>query len=113
MGGLAGAWLASFLLFLTGYTAFLLPIILGAIAWIALFGMDTDGDGHVDLGPALRLVGIVGFLVATCGLLALRVEGSNAFSAGSGGVLGRLAANSLHTLFGPLGACLLYTSRCV
>ena len=110
VGGLAGAWLASFLLFLTGYTAFLLPIILGAIAWIALFGMDTDGDGHVDLGPALRLVGIVGFLVATCGLLALRVEGSNAFSAGSGGVLGRLAANSLHTLFGPLGANLFLIS---
>ena len=110
IGGLAGAWLASFLLFLTGYTAFLLPIILGAIAWIALFGMDTDGDGHADLGPALRLVGIVGFLVATCGLLAMRVEGSNAFSAGSGGVLGRLAANSLHTLFGPLGANLFLLS---
>ncbi len=110
IGGLAGAWLASFLLFLTGYTAFLLPIILGAIAWIALFGMDTDGDGHADLGPALRVVGIVGFLVATCGLLAMRVEGSNAFSAGSGGVLGRLAANSLHTLFGPLGANLFLLS---
>jgi S-DNA-T family DNA segregation ATPase FtsK/SpoIIIE len=110
IGGLAGAWLASFLLFLTGYTAFLLPLILGAIAWIALFGMDVDGDGHVDLGPALRLVGIVGFLVATCGLLALRVDGGNAFSAGSGGVLGRLTANSLHTLFGPLGANLFLLS---
>ncbi|MDE2407355.1 MAG: DNA translocase FtsK 4TM domain-containing protein [Xanthomonadaceae bacterium] len=110
LGGLAGAWLASFLLFLTGYTAFLLPLILGAIAWIALFGMDTDGDGHVDLGPALRLVGIVGFLVATCGLLALRVDGGNAFSAGSGGILGRLTANSLHTLFGPLGANLFVLS---
>lgn len=110
IGGLAGAWLASFLLFLSGYTAFLLPIILGAIAWIALFGMDTDGDGHVDLGPALRLVGIVGFLVATCGLLSLRVAGGNAFSAGSGGVLGRLTANSLHTLFGPLGANLFLLS---
>ncbi len=104
LGGIAGAWIASFLLFLTGYVAFLLPIVLGAIAWIALFGMDGDGDGKADLGPALRLVGIVGFLVASCGLLALRVEGSNAFSAGSGGVLGRSAANSLHVLFGPLGA---------
>ena len=26
--------------------------------------MDSDGDGDADLGPALRLVGIVGFLVS-------------------------------------------------
>ena len=30
---------------------------------VALFGMDADGDGEADLGPALRLVGIVGFLI--------------------------------------------------
>ena len=32
------------------------------------FGLDSDGDGHVDFGPALRLIGIVGFLVSACGL---------------------------------------------
>ena len=61
--GRVGAWIADVLLMLTGYVAFLLPLVLGAIAWIALFGMDSDGDGDADLGPALRLIGIVGFLV--------------------------------------------------
>ena len=110
LGGLAGAWIASFLLFLCGYVAFLLPLVLGAIAWIALFGMDTDGDGEADLGPALRLVGIVGFLVSSCGLLYLRVTGSNDFSAGSGGLLGQLVGKSLDTLFGTLGANLFLLS---
>ncbi|MCL6618997.1 MAG: DNA translocase FtsK 4TM domain-containing protein [Thermomonas hydrothermalis] len=109
-GGLAGAWISSFLLFLCGYVAFLLPFILAAIAWIALFGMDEDGDGQADLGPALRLVGIVGFLVAACGFLAQRFAGGNDLAAGSGGVLGRLAANSLLMLFGPVGANLFLIS---
>src|SRR5690606_5080363 len=58
-GGPVGARIADILLGLTGYVAYLLPLILGAVAWIALFGMDSDGDGRVDFGPALRLVGIV------------------------------------------------------
>ncbi|MFT4177912.1 MAG: DNA translocase FtsK 4TM domain-containing protein [Thermomonas sp.] len=108
--GRVGAWIADVLLVLTGYVAFLLPFVLGAIAWIALFGMDTDGDGEADLGPALRLVGIVGFLVSGCGLLALRVAGSNDLSFGSGGVLGKLVGNSLQMLFGALGANLFLLS---
>ncbi|WP_449445890.1 DNA translocase FtsK [Thermomonas brevis] len=110
VGGVAGAWIASFLLFLCGYVAFLLPLVLGAIAWIALFGMDTDGDGEADLGPALRLVGIVGFLVAGCGLLYLRIGGGNDFSAGSGGILGELTGRSLERGFGPLGSNLFLIS---
>ena len=40
-GGQVGAWLADILLYLTGYVAFLLPVVLGLIAWIALFRADT------------------------------------------------------------------------
>ncbi len=108
--GRVGAWLADVLLYLTGYVAFLLPLVLGAVAWIALFGMDTDGDGEADLGPALRLIGIVGFLVAATGLLYLRVAGSNEFSAGSGGILGQLTGRSLLRGFGGLGANLFLIS---
>jgi S-DNA-T family DNA segregation ATPase FtsK/SpoIIIE len=108
--GRVGAWIADVLLYLTGYVAFLLPIVLGAIAWIALFGMDSDGDGDADLGPALRLIGIVGFLVASCGLLYLRIRGSNDFSAGSGGILGQLTGRSLLRGFGPVGANLFLVS---
>ncbi|NZA27939.1 DNA translocase FtsK 4TM domain-containing protein [Luteimonas sp. SJ-92] len=103
VGGPVGAWLADVLLHLCGYVAYLLPVMLGAIAWIALFGMDQDGDGRADLGPALRLVGIVGFLVSATGLLALRVPNAVDLSAGGGGILGRLVGNSLYGGFGPVG----------
>jgi S-DNA-T family DNA segregation ATPase FtsK/SpoIIIE len=103
VGGRVGAWLADVLLYLTGYVAFLLPVVLGGVAWIALFGMDSDGDGDADLGPALRLVGIVGFLVSASGLLYLRVGGAADFSAGSGGILGQLVGRSLYRGFGPVG----------
>ncbi|WP_027072500.1 MULTISPECIES: DNA translocase FtsK [unclassified Luteimonas] len=102
-GGPVGAWIADVLLYLTGYVAYLLPLVLGAVAWIALYGMDSDGDGQVDFGPALRLVGIVGFLVAATGLLYLRMGAVAGLPAGGGGVLGRLVGNSLNRGFGALG----------
>ncbi|MGH8081368.1 MAG: DNA translocase FtsK 4TM domain-containing protein, partial [Lysobacter sp.] len=33
LGGRVGAWIADVLLYLCGYVAFLLPVMLGAIAW--------------------------------------------------------------------------------
>ena len=102
-GGPVGAWLADVLFYLTGYVAYLLPLVLGAVAWIALFGMDSDGDGRVDFGPALRLVGMVGFLVAATGLLYLRLGAVPGLPSTGGGVLGRLVGNSLIRGFGALG----------
>ncbi|KAF1709794.1 cell division protein FtsK [Pseudoxanthomonas kalamensis DSM 18571] len=104
LGGIVGAKLADLLLGFVGYVAFLLPLILGAVAWIALFGMDSDGDGDVDLGPALRLVGMVGFVIAATGLLYMRGLSADSFSAGAGGILGRLVGGSLNGLFGSLGS---------
>ena len=103
-GGRIGAWLADVLLQLTGYLAYALPLLLGAIAWIALFRMDSDGDGDADLGPALRLIGIVGFVVAGTGLLHLRLGNGADFSAG--GILGKLVGLSLYRGFGPVGGSL-------
>ena len=55
------------------------------------------------MGPALRLVGIVGFLVAVTGLLELRIGASTDMSARAGGILGQLVGNSLYRGFGPMG----------
>lgn len=103
-GGPVGAWLADVLLYLTGYVAFLLPLMLGVIAWIALFRMDPERTGDEgQFGPALRLVGIVGFLVASTGLLQLRIGPVVDFTAGAGGILGYQVGRALHGGFGPVG----------
>jgi S-DNA-T family DNA segregation ATPase FtsK/SpoIIIE len=104
VGGQVGAKLADVLLYFTGFVAFLLPLVLGMVAWIALFGMDRDGDGDPDLGPALRLVGIVGFLIAATGLLKLRIGAVEDFRGGAGGILGHIVGDSLFRAFGPMGS---------
>ncbi len=100
-GGVVGAWTADVLLGLSGYVAFLLPLILGAVAWIALFGI--DGEADAELGPALRLVGIFGFFIAATGLLSLRLPAVEGLPEGGGGILGRLVGNSLGSAFGLVG----------
>ena len=102
MGGRVGAWVADVLLQLFGYMAFLLPIVLGALAWFAMFGLKRESKGEHDLDPALRLVGLVGFLIAGTGFLHLRLFSGDVGHAG--GILGRLVGNSLSAGFGALGA---------
>jgi S-DNA-T family DNA segregation ATPase FtsK/SpoIIIE len=103
IGGLVGAYLADLAFWFFGYVAYTLPMVLGGVAWIALFGLDSDGDGRVDFGPALRLIGIVGFLVSATGLLHLVGGAAPNLPAESGGILGQLAGRSMRSLFGGMG----------
>ncbi|RRU22754.1 DNA translocase FtsK [Stenotrophomonas sp. 278] len=103
MGGRVGAWVADVLLQLFGYMAFVLPIVLGAVAWFAMFGLKRgENASEHDLDPALRLVGLVGFLIAGTGFLHVRLFTGDV--AHAGGILGRLVGNSLSAGFGALGA---------
>ena len=104
VGGLVGAWTADIAFGLFGIVAYTVPLVIGGIAWIALFGLDSDGDGRVDFGPALRLIGIVGFLVSACGLAhALGGPAPSLPAQTAGGILGRLVGSSMHTVFGGVG----------
>jgi len=105
-GGRIGAWIADVLIYLFGYVAWIVPVLLGAVAWIALFRMDTDGDGDADLGPALRLMGIFAFLISSVGLLQIRIGNVQDFSAGAGGILGQLVGRSLGRGVGLIGSML-------
>ncbi|KRG82967.1 cell division protein FtsK [Stenotrophomonas daejeonensis] len=104
MGGKVGAWIADVLRQLFGHVAYLIPLMLGAVAWIAMFGLKREDRGQDDLGPALRLVGIVGFLIGATGFLYLRIGGADVANAGGG--LGVLVGKSLKNGFGELGASL-------
>jgi S-DNA-T family DNA segregation ATPase FtsK/SpoIIIE len=103
IGGLVGAKVADLAFWFFGYVAYTLPLVLGGLSWIALFGLDSDGDGRVDFGPALRLIGIVGFLVSATGLLHLVGGAAPNLPAESGGILGELAGRSMGKLFGGMG----------
>lgn len=101
IGGKAGAWIADVLFQLCGFVAFLLPVALGVVSWIALFGSDQEEQAEGHLEPALRLVGIVGFLIAATGLFHLHLFQSDV--ARAGGILGKQVCNSLQAGFGVFG----------
>ena len=103
IGGLVGAYMADLAFWLFGFAAYTVPLVLGGIAWIALFGLDSDGDGHVDFGPALRLIGIVGFLVSATGLLQMLGGAAPNLPAESGGILGQATGHSMLSVFGSMG----------
>ena len=78
-------------------------MLLGAVAWHALFGQRREGGRTgQELEPALRLIGLVGLLVAGAGFLHMRLYTGDVVQAG--GILGRLVSNSLSAAFGPLGS---------
>jgi len=102
-GGPVGAWIADLLVGLMGYAAWWLPLLVGAAAWLALYGVPKTG-GRAELAPALRLTGMVGLLIATAGVLSLRLPGVEGLPEGGGGIFGKLVANSLKGAVGGMSA---------
>ncbi|MBS0226194.1 MAG: DNA translocase FtsK 4TM domain-containing protein [Proteobacteria bacterium] len=108
VGGKVGAWLADVLIYLFGYVAWLVPVLLGAVVWITLF-RPVDGEAseqEAEITPALRLIALFAFLIAAVGLLQLRIGSVENFSAGAGGILGRLVGDSLRHTVGQAGGVL-------
>ena len=46
IGGKAGAFIADISFWLFGYVAYSIPVVLGGVAWIGLFGLDSDEIGR-------------------------------------------------------------------
>ncbi len=100
-GGTAGAYLADVVFYFFGYAAYSLPLVIGGLLWIALFG--RGGDSQDGLTPVLRLTGIVGFLVAVTGLAWLHWGAVPGLPAGGGGILGSTVGRGLGDKFGAFG----------
>ena len=104
-GGVAGAYFADIVLSFFGIAAYALPVLLGYLIWLALRGRDENDE--TALTPALRLIGVFGFLVAISGLAHLNhSEFGSRLPVGAGGLLGQLVGASLQRGFGNLGAAL-------
>jgi S-DNA-T family DNA segregation ATPase FtsK/SpoIIIE len=101
-GGTAGAYLADIAFYFCGYAAYTLPLVIGGLLWIALFG--SDGGSEAGLTPALRLIGIVAFLISAAGLAHLHWGAVLGLPAGGGGILGNAVGHGLSKVFGDFGA---------
>ncbi len=105
-GGIIGAWLADILLYLLGYLAYLLPVMVGYSGWLVYRGHTPAGgiDLHV---LAVRWSGFLLTVGAGCGLASMERAASNDYlPAGAGGVLGNLIGNNLVDVVSPIGATL-------
>jgi S-DNA-T family DNA segregation ATPase FtsK/SpoIIIE len=105
--GIFGAWFADIVMFLLGYVAYVLPIALAIIGWNAF------RDAREFTAPVLvaaRISGIVGLLIAACGLADLHLfvhRGDLPIGTGGGGVLGTWVAGNMVRVVDPLGTTML------
>lgn len=103
-GGPVGAWLADFLLFLFGYTAYLFPVLLGYGGWM-IYRARQSGMPSRKLVAALRTVGLVLTVLAAAGLADLHWQiGLADAPEGAGGILGEVSGSGLATLLSFLSA---------
>jgi len=103
--GPVGAWFADALFFLFGRPAYLLPVILGVAAWHVMRNQ-VDPARTSRLNLAVRVVGFLLVLVASCSLAALHWN-PGALPQGAGGVVGSAAGGALASGLKLLGATLL------
>jgi S-DNA-T family DNA segregation ATPase FtsK/SpoIIIE len=105
--GLSGAWIADVLLFLFGFLAFLLPVLLLQKAW-QLFRERQQPPGFNITLFAIRQLGLLFTIASGAGLAALHFYASGqALPSGSGGILGEALVSALIPAFSYVGSTLL------
>jgi S-DNA-T family DNA segregation ATPase FtsK/SpoIIIE len=107
LGRVLGAWLANFFLFLTGYLAFLVPLVLVFIGWLVY---DRAGKPIEKAGPLewlARLTGLLLFVLSATGLAHMHtLPPAGTMPAGGGGVIGLQVGTPLLEATGMLGSTL-------
>ncbi len=106
-GRVLGAWLANFFLFLTGYLAYLLPLVLIYLGWIVYRRSATPSVTPAPTEWLARLTGLLLFVLAASGLAHMHtLPPAGSMPAGGGGVIGLQIASPLVEVTGALGATL-------
>src|SRR5210317_863888 len=107
IGRVLGAWLANFFLFLTGYLAYTLPLLIVFTGWLVY---DRAGKPIEKAGPIewlARLTGLLLFVLSATGLGHLHsLPPAGSMPAGGGGVIGLQIATPLMQVTGALGSTL-------
>ncbi|MBD3669956.1 MAG: DNA translocase FtsK 4TM domain-containing protein, partial [Gammaproteobacteria bacterium] len=107
LGGVVGAWFADIVLYLFGYMAYLIPILVAYSGWIAYRGIEHSID--IDKRYlSFRTVGFLLTLVGGTGLADIHfavIKGT--LPGDAGGVLGELIGGGSLIAFSSVGATLL------
>jgi len=109
-GRIVGAWIANFLLFLTGYIAWLLPLILVYGGWRVWSPRNRQvGSGVV--GALALVTGLMLFLLSATGLSDMHLlPAAGSMPVGGGGVIGQVVSAPLLKWTGMLGTTLFLLS---
>ncbi len=100
-GGRTGAWFADAGLYLFGYFAYLLPLMIAFSAWVVFRGRADDARPRAWL-LALRWIGFLLTLAAGCGYATMHLTALGADLAnGLGGGLGQAVSSLMLERFGP------------
>jgi len=106
-GGRAGAWFADVALYLFGFAAYLIPLMIAWSAFLVFRSAESERETQVQL-LALRWVGFLVTLGAACGLATIHYPGlGTGLPNGTGGGLGLLVGERLSASFSRSGATLL------
>ncbi|WP_306762698.1 DNA translocase FtsK 4TM domain-containing protein [Oceanimonas pelagia] len=102
--GPAGAWLADILLFVFGFSAYLVPPFMVFVGWVTLW----RPKGLIDICYLTLSLRIIGFLMVLLSLLALAsMNIGDIYYFSAGGLIGDMLAGALNPVFGSLGTTLM------
>ncbi len=102
--GTVGAWVADFLLFSFGISAFAFPFFVAGLGWLA-FRRYYRPQELCYLTLSLRISGAVLLMIGFCGIASLNIDDFFYYSAG--GLLGDFTVHSLMPLFNLAGTTLI------
>ncbi|MBS0358108.1 MAG: DNA translocase FtsK 4TM domain-containing protein, partial [Proteobacteria bacterium] len=104
--GVVGAWFSDLWFYLFGYLAYLFPVLLLYSAWMFFKDNEPLPDNYLFL--IIRFSGFFLLIASGCGLVSLelgQIHTKLPFT--TGGILGDVVANSLISIFNPLGTTVL------
>jgi len=107
VGRLFGAWLANFFLFLTGYLAYTIPVLLVYTGWLVYSKAGTLEDKSGAIEWLARLTGLLLFILSATGLTHIHgLPPAGSMPAGGGGIIGLQISAPLLEWTGLLGSTL-------
>jgi len=111
IGRVLGAWLANFFLFLTGYLAYTLPLLLIFIGWTVYDRAGRALEKATPMEWLARFTGFMLFILSATGLAHMHtLPPAGSMPAGGGGVIGLQISTPLLQTTGSLGTTLFLLS---